>query len=96
MNEFVTKAKVNNDRDIKSLRKLLIKPNQVFKIYNLFDIETNWYDTFFILLVNDKFPNNIHINSEKIWWWNIGHWTVNLYYGKKLRPKSLHLLLEHT
>ena len=35
MNEFVTKAKVNNDRDIKSLRKLLIK------IYNLFDIETN-------------------------------------------------------
>ena len=41
MNEFVTKAKVNNDRDIKSLRKLLIKPNQVFKIYNLFDIETS-------------------------------------------------------
>ena len=75
MNKFVTLARVKNDRDIKGLRKLLDQTESSIRNLTSIDVTTDRYSTLIAPLINDKLPDNIHINiarkfDDEIW--NIG------------------------
>ena len=75
MNKFVTLARVKNDRDIKGLRKLLDQTESSIRNLTSIDVTTDRYSTLIDPLINDKLPDNIHINiarkfDDEIW--NIG------------------------
>ena len=65
MNKFVSLSKVNSDKDIVSLRKLLDQTESSIRNLESLNVKTDSYGTLLVPLINDKLPDGIRISIAK-------------------------------
>ena len=65
MNKFVTLQKVNNDKDVRGLRRLLDQTETSMRNLQSLNVETDRYGTLLVPLINDKLPDNLRISIAK-------------------------------